>query len=89
MASRMPLLLVALTLLPTLPAAQDDPAADRPGMSIRVQGGWRQLWGGDVNEAAANNSQWTVYRLSGELVPLQEDDAPELLRNTAWTLSFR
>ena len=80
MASRMPLLLVALTLLPTLSAAQDDPAADRPGMSIRVQGGWRQLWGGDVNDAAANNLQWNVFRLSGELVPLQEGDAPEVRR---------
>ncbi len=66
----MALLLVVLTLLPTLSAAQDDPATDRPGMSIRVHGGWRQLWGGDVNEAAANNSQWNVFRLSGELVPL-------------------
>ena len=61
-------------------AADDAPRTDGPNVSVHVYGGWRQLWGGDVNEAAANTSQATVSRRYEGLVPLQDGDAPAIRR---------
>ena len=61
-------------------AADDAPRTDGPNVSVHVYGGWRQLRGGDVNEAAANTSQVTVSRRYRGLVPLQDGDAPAIRR---------
>ena len=60
--------------------ADDAPRTDGPNVSVHVYGGWRQLWGGDVNEAAANTSQAQVSRLWEGIVPLQDGDAPAIRR---------
>ena len=60
--------------------ADDAPRTDGPNVSVHVYGGWRQLRGGDVNEAAANTSQATVSRLWEGIVPLQDGDAPAIRR---------
>ena len=57
-------------------AADDAPRTDGPNVSVHVYGGWRQLWGGDVNEAAANDLQSQMSLWHGALVPLQDGDAP-------------
>ncbi len=62
------------------PAAEDAPPTDGPNMSVRVYGGWHQLWGGDVNKASANTLQLGVSLLYEGLVPLQDGDAPALRR---------
>ena len=58
--------------------ADDAPRTDGPNVSVRVYGGWRQLWGGDVNEAVANLLQLQVSLRYEELVPLQDGDAPAI-----------
>ena len=39
----------------TQPSRSDDPR-----VSVRVYGGWRQLWGGDINEAVENATRATL-----------------------------
>ena len=53
---------------------------DGVDVDVRVYGGWRKLWGGDVNEAVENTTQWTVTRLARRLVTLQDGDAPTMRR---------
>ena len=61
-------------------AAEDAPRTDGPNVSVHVYGGWRQLWGGDVNEAAANTFQRGLSLWYEALVPLQDGDAPAIRR---------
>ena len=54
------LLLVALMLFPAVAAAEDPPPTGGPTVSVRVYGGWRQLVGGDVNQAIENSTRATL-----------------------------
>ena len=66
------------------PGAEAVDASRRDGLeaSVRLYGGWRQLWGGDVNEAVANFTQSVI---SGrELVPLRDGDAPATRRGVEY-----
>ena len=48
------------------------PGTGRYQVSVRVYGGWRGLWGGDVNEGVADTMQWHVTRLVGAGVTVRE-----------------
>ena len=50
------------------------------GIGVRLYGGWRRLWGGDANEAAATLTQaWASFGRP-ELVPLRDGDALAMRR---------
>ena len=65
---------------PVAQTAEDPPRIGGPRVSVRLYGGWRHFWGGDVNEAAANSLQLRINSLYEGDVQLQDGDAPAIRR---------
>ena len=63
-------------------AAEGTPLSRRPHVDVRLYGGWRQLWGGDVNEGVANSTILTVSSLNEGYYPLEDDEVAAIDRGT-------
>ena len=58
-------------------------------VDLLLYGGWRQLWGGDVNEAVADaTGRWAGAVLRDPFMPLAEGDAPTARRGAEYGLRF-
>ena len=58
-------------------------------VDVLVYGGWRQLWGGDVNEAVADaTGHWAGWVLRDGFMPLADGDAPAARRGGEYGVRF-